>query len=211
MVMRWFNAFAKERRDRKAVRILNMRIDLPAEAHDPAELMPIVVPLSFADLDWPGPIDPIGELPFALTWALVGKGNSWIYVSHEQSAYWDGCGVDWQAKAFRNLRDASRPGSNGEKCDAHGRPFLMVMLQKDATGPSRLLLPNLFVEDLGADYLVAIPERTCAVAYRRNLSAEEQTDVDAMINGCFQHGTEPVSPERFRASEFWGSAGGVFG
>ncbi len=24
-----------------------------------------------------------------------------------------------------------------------------------------------------------------------------------MINGCFEHGTEPMSPERFDPAEFW--------
>ena len=77
------------------------------------------------------------------------------------------------------------------------------MLHDDGSGPSRLLLPHLFDEALGPDYRVAIPERTCAVAWRRVLTEEEQADVDAMVDGCFEQGTEPMSRERFPASAFW--------
>lgn len=80
------------------------------------------------------------------------------------------------------------------------------MLQSDALGPSRLLIPHLFESELGSDYLVAIPERTCAIAYRRQLGPEQADTVDQMIDGCFQHGTEPVAPDRFEASTFWNMA-----
>jgi hypothetical protein len=70
-------------------------------------------------------------------------------------------------------------------------------------GPSRLLIPHLFDDELGADYMVALPERTCAVAYRTDLNGPQLSDVNGVIDGCFEHGTEPVSPTRYRASDFW--------
>jgi hypothetical protein len=91
----------------------------------------------------------------------------------------------------------------GGKADEDGHPFVRVMLQDDAMGPSRLLVPHLFDDELGADYMVALPEQTCAVAYRANVTGQQLSDVNGMIDGCFEHGTEPVSPTRFQASEFW--------
>lgn len=130
--------------------------------------------------------------------------NTFFYVTEAEAQFWDEAGIDWRAKALTNLAgmSVSRPAS-GEKLDNDGLPFLKVMLHEDALGPSRLLLPHLFNDALGTDYAVAIPERTCAIAYRKNLSPEEAADVDRMINGCYEHGTEPMSPERFEAHQFW--------
>lgn len=99
----------------------------------------------------------------------------------------------------------NRPAS-GEKVDDDGFPFLKVMLHEDAVGPSRLLLPHLFDEILGVDYEVAIPEQTCAIAYRKKLTPSEAAVVNGVISGCYEHGTEPMSPERFEARRFWGFA-----
>ncbi|WP_157084580.1 hypothetical protein [Sphingomonas pituitosa] len=132
--------------------------------------------------------------------------NTFFYVSHPEAQYWEQQGIDWRATALTNLADVSTDlPASGEKLDQAGHPFLKVMLHKDALGPSRLLLPKLFDEALGPGYKVAIPERTCAIAFREDLSAEQARDVDAMINGCFEHGTEPMSPARFDAWQFWTS------
>jgi len=130
--------------------------------------------------------------------------NRFIYVTHELAAYWQDQGMDWKSQAMRNLAALSenRPWA-GEKCDETGKPFVLALLHDDAMGPSRLLLPHLFEEVLGRGYHVAIPEQTCAVAYRADLTAQELSDVNGMINGCFAHGTEPMSADRFDPAEFW--------
>ncbi len=91
-----------------------------------------------------------------------------------------------------------------EKVDDDGLPFLKIMLHEDGLGPSRLPLPHLFENELGVDYEVAIPEQTCAIAYRKNLSAIHAENVDAIISGCYEKGTEPMSPNVFKAHEFLG-------
>ncbi|MBW8726941.1 MAG: hypothetical protein JF625_17570 [Inquilinus limosus] len=186
--------------------IEQLRADLarhPSE-RDVAQLVPIVVPLEFLRLSWPGPIVRIGQLPFAAAWAVLGENNTMVYVNGEQAAHWENIGIDWQARALDNLArmTESRPASH-QMVDESGRPFMQVMLHEDAVGPSRLLLPHLFTDTLGPDYRVAIPERTCAFAYRADLTTKQKADVDGAIEGCFMHGTEPMSDDRFDASMFW--------
>lgn len=175
----------------------------PAD-RDVTRLVPIILPPELLAGGWPGPIVPIGQLPFAMAWAVRGDMNSFVYVSHEQAAFWQEAGLDWRKLAFENLRDMStEKPAWGEKLDDDGRPFFQVLLHDDAIGPSRLLVPHLFDDVFGPDYLVAIPERTCAVVYRTDLTPEQSADVEGMISGCYEHGTEPMSPERFKPQDFW--------
>jgi len=90
-----------------------------------------------------------------------------------------------------------------EKQDEYGKPFVRALIREDAIGPSRLLIPNLFEEEFGSGYFVAIPEQTCAIVYRGELTEEQGVTVDDWINGCYKVGREPMSPERFRPERFW--------
>ena len=150
----------------------------------------------------------MGTLPFAVAWATVPEQNRFIYLTLKQASYWQGLGVDWRKEAMRNLGRINRGRWWGDKRDAAGRPFVLALLPQDAMGPSRLLLPHLLDDVLGADYRVAIPEQTCAIAYRLDLTADQKSDVDAMIEGCFRHGTSPMSNERFYPVDFWVPLGG---
>lgn len=191
-----------------ASEVLEAGLSAEPSSRDLSRLVPIVLPLELLNSAWPGPIVQIGDLPFCAAWATCDQ-NRFFYVTDREAKFWDDAGKDWRATAFRNLSRMSehRPAS-GEKLDDEGLPFVKVMLQEDAVGPSRLLLPHLFEDSLGADYQVAIPERTCAIAYRRDLSPSQTADVNGMISGCYEHGTEPMSPERFDARRFWQFAEG---
>lgn len=189
--------------DTDKVAALERLIEQPPSAHDIASIYPIIVPLECMDLNWPGPIEQIGQLPLALTWAIVNKENLWLYVTFEQGSFWETANLKWKEAAFQNLGRLASEGGFGGKLDDDGSLFVRVMLQPDAMGPSRLLVPRLFDHELGADYMVALPERTCAIAYRADVTGQQLSDVNAMIDSCFERGTEPVSPRRFRASEFW--------
>lgn len=179
-------------------------LEQPPESRDLDTLFPVILPSACLEEDWPGPIVPLGSVPFAIAWATVSEPNRFVYVTDEQAAYWQDLGVSWRLRAMRNLAAITAPRRwQGEKCDDSGRPFVLALLHDDAMGPSRLLLPNLFDDVLGADYRVAVPERTCAIAYRTDLDGGQKADVDDMIEGCFRHGTEPMSPERFDPVDFW--------
>lgn len=203
MFKRWWQNWKGRRNERQRLTALDAVLGVPVELRDLDRVYPIIMPNEILDLDWVGPCVPIDETPFALAWAEVRDGNAWTYVSFVMADWWNGQGVDWQRTAFQNLRDASKPGANGEKFDGEGRSFMKAMLQDDAFGPSRLLIPDLFQQELGERYRVAIPERTCAIAYRAGLKEHDASDVEGIIEGCFAHGTEPMSPKRFDASTFW--------
>lgn len=206
MLPRFFKWFGQKATSRAA---LDAGRGVQPADRDLSRVVPIILPLELLKAAWPGPLVQLGELPFCLAWATCGEMNSFFYVTEREAQFWDDAGVDWRATALENLAriSANRPAS-GEKLDDNGVPFLKVMLHDDAIGPSRLLLPHLFDDILGADYEVAIPEQTCAIAYRKDLSPSQAFDVNGMISRCYEHGTEPMSPERFEAHRFWQFAEG---
>ena len=204
MLSRFLDRFRRKVKRQTPLELLEAGRGVEPADRDLSRVVPIILPLELLTSAWPGPIVQIGDLPFCAAWATCGEMNTFFYVTEHEAQFWEGAGIDWRATALANLARISenRPAS-GEKLDEDGLPFLKVMLHEDAVGPSRLLLPHLFDEILGADYEVAIPEQTCAVAYRKNLSPDQEADVSGVINGCHEHGTEPMSAERFKANRFW--------
>jgi hypothetical protein len=166
-------------------------------------LVPIILPPELLTMEWPGSIIPLGDLPFSLAWAVVVKPNQFRYVNQETQADWEASGVDWRACAMQNLKRIARQFPFFEKCDEYGRPFVQALITDDAIGPSRLLIPHLFEEQFGDDYMVAIPEKTCAIIYSAKLTGEQRVDVDEWIDGCYKVGRERMSVERFRPERFW--------
>ena len=172
-------------------------------AADLNNLFPVVVPIAYLSDDWGGPIKQVSNVQVAMTWAIQGADNRRHYVTDGQAAEWLALGIDWEAIAARNAIILSAAGGFGQKNDADGRPFIKAMLTDDGLGPTRLFTPRLFDKELGSDYEVAVPEFTCAIAFRRNLTPEQEADVAGIIGGCFASGTTPVSDNRFPASAFW--------
>jgi hypothetical protein len=209
MLPRFLDWFGRKPKPLTPLEVLEAGRGVEPADRDLSRVVPIILPMELMNASWPGPIVQIGELPFCAAWATCGEMNSFFYVTEGEALFWEEKGIDWRATAFANLSRMSenRPAS-GEKLDEDGLPFLKVMLHEDAIGPSRLLLPHLFDHALGPDYAVAIPEQTCAIAFRKNLSPSQAADVNGMINGCYEHGTEPMSPERFEARRFWEFAAG---
>jgi hypothetical protein len=176
----------------------------PAE-HDINAIVPIFLPFKTLEEGWLGPIFQLGDLPFALGWTILTELRTQVYVSFEIAGYWDGIGLDWQDQAMRNLeRIAEAERYSGHRNDENGKRVIEVMLNKDAIGPSRLLLPHLFDEIFGEHYLVAIPEQTCGVAYRKGLAGNYKADAEGFVQACFEKGTVPMSPEHFDPRLFWG-------
>lgn len=204
MLQRFLDRFRRKARQQVSLEILEAGLGVEPADRDLSRVVPIILPLELLTSDWPGPIVRIGELPFCAAWATCGEKNTFFYVTEREAQFWDDAGINWRAAAFANLARISvgYPAS-GEKLDEDGLPFLKILLHEDAVGPSRLLLPHLFDEILGADYEVAIPEQTCAIVYRKNLSSDQEADVHTLINGCYENGTEPMSAERFKAHSFW--------
>jgi len=172
--------------------------------HDLARLYPQIMPLALVTRDWPGPIEQLGDLPFGISWAIADPQNFFRYVDWGMVRSWEHMGISWKALAMENLTElAYRDPCAGSREDAEGRPFILSLLTSGGMGPSRLLVPGLFTELFGDDYTVAIPEQTCAVVFRNGLEGEEAFIADAVIDGCFKDGTQPMSNERFEPPRFW--------
>lgn len=195
--------WVKCKESRRRVDELNAAMAIADNLRDPAFVFPIILPGTLLSQGWPGPMVGIVDTPFALTWAEIRSQGVWTYVTPATAQLWDDNGVDWRRIAFQNLRNESSQGYSGEKRDDDDNISFLVMLQADAFGPSRLLIPNLFEKQLGKDYLVALPEQTCAIAYRKFLEKAERDAANRVIDDCFQKGTEPMSAEHFRADVFW--------
>src|SRR3982750_4117961 len=146
-----------------------------------ANLFPVVLPPDWVSAQWGGPLHRIGQIPLHMTWAVQGEDQRRHYVSDEQAAGGGAEGIDWRAAASQNAVKLSSAGGFGWKQDEVGCAFIKVMLNDDALGPSRLFVPHLFDAELGDDYCVAVPELTCAVAFRRTLTSEQEADVNGMI------------------------------
>jgi len=204
MLPRFLDWFGRKRKPRTSLEVLRAGLNAEPADRDLSRVVPIVLPLKLLNAGWPGPIVRIAELPFCAAWATCDEINTFFYVTDREAEFWSEAGIDWQAAAFSNLaRMSAELPASGEKLDEAGLPFLKVMLHEDAFGPSRLLLPHFFDNSLGSDYEVAIPEQTCAIAYRKDLSPDQAASVDSIINGCYENGTEPMSPQRFEARQFW--------
>lgn len=171
--------------------------------HDISSIVPIIRPYDWLDGGYSGPIVQLTDLPFSLAWAVWSAPHISIYVTYEMAQYWEETGVDWPEEAMKNLRRiAQSKRMSGARKDENGKTTIVAMLTDDAIGPSRLLIPDLFADIFGEDYMVAIPEQTCAIAYPKDLPESEMAAVDGMIEGCYRKGTTPLSPERFEASRF---------
>lgn len=185
-------------------KLLDNALNRAPSEHDLSRLIPLILPFHRIESGWEGPIVSLADLPFALAWAVRYDGNMYAYVTYEMAQYWEETGIDWPQHALTNMRElAHADKSNRRKVDENGKTLIAVMLNNDGIGPSRLLVPGLFEDEFGDDYTVAIPEETCAVAYRNDLAPEHMADVDGLIEHCYERGTNPMCPERFAPRRFW--------
>ena len=172
--------------------------------YDLKNLHPILVPKEFDETGvWVGPIEALDVDGLDLTWGVLSPPNIVNYLDREMIASWEGQDVDWRTAATLNLRHLAgdRPWSH-ELQDDEGRMILVCFMHEDGFGPSRLLVPNLLSTIFPDGYEVAIPELTCAVAIGKVRDIEDPR-AEAMIQGCFNNGTRPVSPRRYAPETFW--------
>ena len=196
--------FRKPQLPRDQFEALRQSMDRPLLEHEIRSLFPIIAPPDFLELNWPGFIEPLGDLPFSLTWGVMRENQILAYVSFDTAANWEKSGIDWRNVALDNLKRITdaEPASH-EFRDDDGRLFCHVLINEDTFGPSRLLIPHLFENKFGPDYRCAIPERSCAIVYQAELTGAQRAKVDEIIQGCFDIGTAPMSPEHFEARRFW--------
>ena len=173
-------------------------------SYDIKDLYPILVPKAFAETgQWVGPIESLDVDGLDQTWGVLTPPNRVNYLDREMIASWEGQGADWRTAATQNLaRLAGERAWSHELRDDDGRLILVCFMHEDGFGPSRLLIPELLSTVFPGGYEVAVPELTCAVAIGR-VEGDEDPRAEAMIRGCFEGGTRPVSARRYKPDVFW--------
>jgi hypothetical protein len=187
------------------VEAIRPELDKRPEDFDLGALVPLVVPRAFSKTgSWPGPIYELAASGLDQTWAVLGPDDVLRYVSRAMEAYWAKLRLPWKERALNNLRAAAeaQPYSHAFRRD-DGSLYMVIMLYPQGLGPARLLVPGLLQEVFPGGYKVAVPEMTCAMAFTLTPSNDEKDKIDDILRGCFESGTEPVSPDKFDPRLFW--------
>lgn len=167
----------------------------PAEL-DTRELLPVLLPASFFTAGkWCGPFTRLRAHEVGLTWAVLMPGGRLRYVNRDIQAHWEEQGLDWKALAMSNLarHTENQPGPRMLR-RVNGEVFAVAFLYEDGLGPSRLLIRGTLSKFFPNGCRVAIPERSCGFAFGTDLTPEELSQVEGVINHCYQHGTRPFLP-----------------
>jgi hypothetical protein len=174
----------------------------PAEL-DTRELLPVLLPASFFAIGkWCGPFTRLRAGEIGLTWAVLIPGGSLRYVNRAIQAHWEEQGLDWKALAMANLarHTEHQPGPRMLR-RVNGQVFAVAFLYEDGLGPSRLLFRGTLSRFFPKGCRIAIPERSCGFAFGTDLNAEERSQVEGVINHCYQHGTRPFAPGSYAVDD----------
>jgi hypothetical protein len=158
------------------------------------EVFPVLVPASFFSLgNWPGPFELLQIPGLGLTWAVFQPQQTMRYVDRDIQVYWESRGIKWRATAMANLRRRSddRLWTHEFRSDG-GELFAVAMMHEDGIGPSRLLLHQRLEALLPEGYVVAVPERSCALVLSARATEAEQAKIHGVAVTCYQNGTAPV-------------------
>jgi hypothetical protein len=88
-------------------------------------------------------------------------------------------------------RSVAEPWSHAKNAP-DGRLICVALMQQEAIGPSRLLLPYPFKEVFSEGYEVALPEISCAFAVSMAIKSDEKSGILDMIEDCYNHGSRPL-------------------
>ena len=174
----------------------------PAEL-DSRELLPVFLPASiFETGKWCGPFTRLRAAEIGLTWAVLMPGGSLRYVNRAIQSHWEEQGLDWKALAMTNLsrHTENQPGPRMLR-RVNGEVFAVAFLYEDGLGPSRLLFRGTLSKLFPKGCRVAIPERSCGFAFGTDLNPEELSQVEGVINHCYQHGTRPFAPGSYAVDD----------
>ena len=161
------------------------------------DLAPVLVPDSlFQAGEWPGPHELLDVPGLGVTWVILKPQQVKRWVDFDAQRYWDRQGVAWMDRAIQNLRKHSE-GSDlwtHEYRRDDGFVFAVAMMHPDGVGPSRILLKDQLDRAFPDGYLVAVPERTCALVLSARASDTEYSKIEGVVEECFRIGTLPTVP-----------------
>jgi hypothetical protein len=161
---------------------------------DIENVVPVIAPRKYFELgNWPGPYSYVRSPSLGITWSILHPDQAMVYVNHDRALSWEQDSIDWRRRAQQNLRRLSAAQLwTHEKRNEAGRLQWAAMMHGDGLGSSRLLLKSELLSELAGDYLVGLPDRSCAVVVPLAAGCANLNQVGEMVRGMFQGATNPV-------------------
>lgn len=164
-----------------------------------SQLLPVFVPAAcIGTARCPGPYAVLEAHGIVLTWAVRPPGDAIRPITSAIEQAWDAQGIDWKARALRNLRELSPPPlATGALLRDDGDTWLISLKYPDGLAASRLLLHDELARLFPAGYRVALPESNRAFAFARDLDREDIDTVQNLVQRGCSSSACPLSPEIF--------------
>jgi hypothetical protein len=165
-------------------------------SHDVSRVLPVFIPSTVVERGaWPGPHSRLPARGLALGWAVPVSAGGLRPVIEETRQTWEAQGMNWKARALRNLRDLSPlPLGSGALFRDSGEIWLISLTYPDGLGVSRLLLAEELAQIFPRGYRAALPERNRAFAFARDLDREDGGIVEHLIERSYSKSDQPLSP-----------------
>jgi hypothetical protein len=157
-------------------------------------LYPLIVPAEYIQSGvWKLPHVPLKATDLILTWVVLHKGQTMVYVTADQVEQWEMSGVNWAAVAVDNMRKGTgdNPATH-EKRDEKGNLQWVAMMQPDGLGSSRVLMSDELERLFPDGYVVAIPERSVGMALSESAAPEHRASFMDVVRNCQRDGTTPM-------------------
>jgi hypothetical protein len=164
-----------------------------------SQLVPVFVPAGcIGTARCPGPYSVLKAQGIVETWAVPLSGDAMQPVTSAIEQTWDAQGVDWKARALRNLDELSPPPlATGALLREHGEIWLISLKYADGLAASRLLLHDELARQFPGGYRVALPETSRAFAFARDLDREDLDTVQNLVRRSYSLSAQPLSAEIF--------------
>jgi hypothetical protein len=127
-----------------------------------------------------------------ITWTVLHPNQAMVYVNHERARAWERDSADWRARARGNLQRFSERLWTHEKRDASGPLLVASMMHEDGLGSSRLLLRERLLAEVGGEYKIGLPDRSCAVIIPLSAGRENLQQAADLVREMFEGATTPT-------------------
>ncbi|PJZ53542.1 hypothetical protein [Leptospira adleri] len=161
------------------------------------DVYPLIVPSEYFKTGaFPAPQHPLPDERLSLTWVLLAD-RSMSYVNPGMSEALRRSGFDLQIDSLRQLKERSTDLiATHEKRRDDGSLLWVAMMHDDGLGSSRLLLASQLNQLFPEGYGIALPERSCGMAFSSKLSVAEKDDVRGIVKKCFESSRmSPILPD----------------
>jgi hypothetical protein len=184
----------------KAVRVV---LDRGPQPDDIENVVPVIVPRTFfAAGNWPGPHAHLRRETLGLTWAVLARDQTMVFVNEERDARWSSEGVDWRGRAIANLVERSRTNLwTHERTDAKGDIVFVAMMQPDGLGSSRALLRRALELNIKTKYRIGLPDRSCCILFPISATTIGHLTPAQMVANMYDGATTPLCRDLLEPDE----------